>query len=251
MYGTPFIQRLSLIVRLNRYLSMCGISSRRNADELIVSGKVRVNGELVNELGYKIDTEIDKVEIGRKILEIERKRHVLLNKPRFYLTALGKGEGGRKTIDELITDIPERVYPVGRLDYDTEGLLILTNDGELAHKIMHPSYELIKVYHAHVRGEVNKETLEKMKRGAELKDGFARPDYIKVVKYDDKEAVIHIAFHEGRNRLVKRFLSEFGHPVLKLKRISVGPIKLGNLPEERWRNLTMNELRALKKAVGC
>jgi len=240
-----------LKVRLNRYLSMCGISSRRNADELIASGKVRVNGVVMNEFGYRIDTETDEVRVGRKTLGIERKRYVLLNKPRFFLTALGKGEDDKKTIDELITEIPERVYPVGRLDYDTEGLLILTNDGELAHKILHPSYKLSKVYQATVRGKVNKDTLRRMRGGAELKDGYAMPDGINVVKYDDKETVVEIAFHEGRNRLVKRFLSEFGHPVLKLKRISLGPIMLRNLPKGRWRNLTVNELFALEKAVGC
>ncbi|MGB7292054.1 MAG: pseudouridine synthase [Thermodesulfobacteriota bacterium] len=237
-------------VRLNRYLSMCGISSRRNADVLIASGKVKVNGVVVNELGYRIDTETDEVKVGRKTLGIEPKRYVLLNKPRFYLTALGKGEDDKKTIDELITDIPERVYPVGRLDYDTDGLLILTNDGELAHKILHPSYELSKVYRAIVKGKVNTDSLRRMRGGAELKDGYAIPDHIKVVKYDDKETVIEIALHEGRNRLVRRFLSEFGHPVLELKRISVGPIKLGDLPKGSWRYFTSDELDALKKAVG-
>jgi 23S rRNA pseudouridine2605 synthase len=230
---------------------MCGVSSRRHADALIVGGKVRVNGLVVKELGYKIDSEIDKVEVGRKRLGIEPKRYVLLNKPSSYLTALGRGGGDRKTVDDLIIDIPERVYPVGRLDYDTEGLLVLTNDGELANKILHPSYELSKVYEAIVVGKVDRDMLRKMKRGAELKDGYASPDSVRIVKYNDKQTVVEIAFHEGRNRLVKRFLSEFGHPVLKLKRISIGPIKLGNLPNARWRNFTKNELRALKKAAGC
>jgi 23S rRNA pseudouridine2605 synthase len=229
---------------------MCGISSRRNADELIAGGKVSVNGVVVNELGFRIDTETDEVRVGRKTLGFERKRYVLLNKPRFYVTALGKGEDDKKTIDELITEIPERVYPVGRLDYDTEGLLILTNDGELAHKILHPSYELSKVYQATVRGKVNRDTLRRMRGGAELKDGYAMPDSINVIKYDDKETVIEIAFHEGRNRLVKRFLSEFRHPVLKLKRISVGPIKLDNVPRGGWRYFRADELDALEKAVG-
>ena len=239
-----------MIVRLNRYLSMCGISSRRTADDLIVGGNVRVNGSVVKQLGYKIDTENDKVEVGRKLLGIEPARYVLLNKPGSYLTALGRGKGDRKTIVDLITGIPERVYPVGRLDYDTEGLLILMNDGELANKILHPSYELSKVYHAIVMGKVEGKTLRRMKRGTELKDGYAVPDSIRIVRYDDKQTVVEIAFHEGRNRLVKRFLSEFGHRVLKLKRISIGPIKLGHLPNGGWRDLTTNELRALKMAVG-
>lgn len=230
---------------------MCGISSRRKADELIAGGKVRVNGVVVNELGHRIDTSTDEVKVGRRTLGVESKRYLLLNKPRFYLTALGKEGGDKDTIENLLTDIAERVYPVGRLDYDTEGLLILTNDGELANRILHPSYELIKVYHAAVRGKVNKGRLSRMRGGAELKDGYAIPDHIKVVKYnDEEETLIEIAFHEGRNRLVKRFLSEFGHPVLKLKRISVGPIKLGDLPNGAWRNLTTDELRALKTAVS-
>ena len=237
-------------VRLNRYLSMCGISSRRNADELIAGGKVRVNGVVVNELGFRIDTDTDEVKVGRKTLRVERKRYLLLNKPRFYLTALGRGEDDKETIDELITGIPERVYPVGRLDYDTEGLLILTNDGGLANKILHPSYELVKVYHATVKGKVNKVEVRTMKRGTALKDGYAMADSIKVVKYDLNETVIEIAFHEGRNRLVKRFLSKFGHPVSKLKRISVGPIKLGNLPCGKWRELTNDEILALENAVS-
>ncbi len=229
---------------------MCGVSSRRDADELIAGGKVRVNGVVVHELGYTIDTETDEVKVGRKTLGIEKKRYALLNKPRFYLTTLGREGGDKKTIDELIADIPERVYPVGRLDYDTEGLLIVTNDGELAHRILHPSYELAKVYHAAVVGEIDNDTLRKMKRGAELEDGFVKPDKIKVLKFDGKETSINVAFHEGRNRLVKRFLAHFGHPVSKLKRVSIGPIKLGNLPKGGWRNLTVNELLALKNALG-
>lgn len=228
---------------------MCGISSRRNADELIVSGKVRVNGAVVKELGCKIDTETDEVKVGIKTLTIEAKRYILLNKPRFCLTALGRGEGDRKTIDELIIGIEERVFPVGRLDYDTEGLLIMTNDGELANRILHPRYELTKVYRAAVRGRVSRNTLREMRRGVELADGYAMPDYVDVVKYDDKESVIQIAFHEGRNRLVKRFLFEFDHPVSRLKRISIGPINMGNLPAGKWRELTRDEILALKNAV--
>ena len=238
-----------MIVRLNRYLSMCGIASRRKAEELISKGKVRVNGVKVDELGFKVDTGKDTVKVGKKILGIENKRYVLLNKPGLYLTALGKGQDHKKTIEELITDIPERVYPVGRLDYDTEGLLMLTNDGELANRILHPSFELTKIYLAVVKDKVSKSTFQRMKEGIDLEDGRAKPDHIRILKYYDIQTDIKIAFHEGRNRLVKRFFSEFGHRVLKLKRISIGPIKLGKLPRGKWRDLTRKELNELMDAV--
>jgi 23S rRNA pseudouridine2605 synthase len=239
-----------MIVRLNRYLSMCGISSRRKADELIRKGRVKINGLVVNQLGQEVNTERDKIEVLGKAVMPEKKRYVILNKPRLYLTALGKNEGGKKTIEELIKDIPERVYPVGRLDYDTEGLLILTNDGELANRILHPRYKLPKVYVALVRGTVRKYKLEKMISGAPLEDGSAIPDSVRIIKHENENSVLEITFHDGRKHLVKRFLSNFGHPVLRLKRIAEGPIKLGKLPTGRWRYIKERELIALRKSVG-
>lgn len=232
-----------MIARLNRYLSMCGIASRRKADQIVSEGRVRVNGLVVKELGYRIDTEKDTVEVGGEVIRPERKRYVVLNKPPLYLTTLK--QEGKKTIQELIKGIPERVYPVGRLDYDTEGLLILTNDGELANTIIHPRYKLPKVYVALVKGKIERKTLEKMIRGTRLEDGFARPDRVKIIKYEAQNTLVEITFHEGRNRLVKRFLLKFEHPVLRLKRIAVGPVRLGALPRGRWRDMTDEELRAL------
>jgi len=229
---------------------MCGVASRRKADELISKGKVRINGLVVNELGYGVDIEKDEVEILGRVLKPEKKRYAILNKPRLYLTTLGKGEEGKKTIEELIRDIPGRVYPVGRLDYDAEGLLILTNDGELANRILHPRYKLPKVYIAMVKGKVSEKTLGRMIAGTRLDDGPAIPDSVNIVKYEDENTLLKIPFHEGRNRLVKRFLAEFNHPVLKLKRIAVGPIKLGKLPRGSWRYMTEEELMILKKSIG-
>ena len=222
---------------------MCGIASRRKADQIVREGKVRANGLVVKELGHRIDTEKDTIEVGGEVIRPEKKRYIVLNKPSLYLTTLK--QEGKKTIRELIKDIPERVYPVGRLDYNTEGLLILTNDGELANSIIHPRYKLPKVYTAFVKGKVERKTLDKMMAGTRLEDGFAKPDRVKIIKYEDQNTLIEVTFHEGRNRLVKRFLLNFEHHVLKLKRIAVGPIKLGALPRGKWRDMTDEELKVL------
>jgi 23S rRNA pseudouridine2605 synthase len=228
---------------------MCGVASRRKADELIESGGVRVNGAVVKELGRTIDTDRDRVEAMGNVLEPEQKRYVILYKPKLFITALGEGQDKKQTIEELIKGIPERVFPVGRLDYDAEGLIILTNDGELANRILHPRYELSKVYRARVRGIIGKETYARMKNGAELEDGPAKPDWIKIVKNDRESTTVELSFHEGRNHLVKRFFAKFGHPVMQLTRMSVGPIKIGNLERGRWRDLTASELKMLNRAL--
>lgn len=237
-------------VRLNRYLSQCGAASRRKADELISRGEVSVNGEVVRELGVVVDPEIDVVELGGVQLNPEKKRYLVLNKPKLYITALGEGEDEKSTIEELIRGIPERVYPVGRLDFDVEGLLILTNDGELANRIHHPRYELSKLYRAQVRGSVSKELEEKMRGGTELEDGFVKPDSLRITKRSERSSTVEVAFHEGRNHLVKRFFKEYGRPVERLQRISVGPIKLGSLEKGKWRDLGAGELKQLRTALG-
>jgi len=228
---------------------MCGVASRRKADELIESGGVKVNGKVVKELGRSVDTETDRIEVMGNVLEPELKRYVMLYKPKLYITALGEGQDKKRTIEELIKGIPERVFPVGRLDYDAEGLIILTNDGELANKILHPRYELPKVYRARVRGVPGAETFAKMKTGTDLDDGPAKPDWIKIIKNDGESTTVEISFHEGRNHLVKRFFAKFGHPVMQLTRMSVGPIRLGSLERGRWRDLTPSELRMLGRAI--
>ena len=237
-------------VRLNRYLSMCGVTSRRKADDLIKQGRVKVNGEVVRSLGVRIDPDTDRVEVDGKEVKPPKKRYVILNKPSGYLTQLGTSPDGRRTIQELIKDIPERVYPVGRLDYNTEGLLLLTNDGELANRVLHPRYKLPKVYVALVKGVVPKNKLRKMRAGIELEDAFAKPDDVKILRYEGPRTWIQITFHEGRKHIVKRFLARFGHPVVKLIRVAIGPIRLGDLPKGKWRDLTGREIRRLFKAVG-
>jgi 23S rRNA pseudouridine2605 synthase len=229
---------------------MCGITSRRKADYFIKAGRLRINGFVVMNFGYRVDTEKDKIEISGRTIGLENKRYLVLNKPRFYVTSLGAGEGGKKTIEELMRDIPERVYPVGRLDYDTEGLLILTNDGELANRILHPGYELPKIYTALVKGIVSEKKLKKMILGTGLDDGPAIPDKLSVLKYENQNTLLEIEVHEGRNHLVKRFFAEFNHSVLKLKRTKIGPLELGKLRKGTWRDLTANEVMALKKAMA-
>lgn len=229
---------------------MCGVASRRKADELIRSGRVRVNGEVVRDLGVKVDTELDKVEVGGREVRPQEKVYLILNKPCCYLTQLGTAPAGKKTIEELIRGVPARVFPVGRLDYNTEGLLLLTNDGELANRVLHPRFKLPKVYRALVKGEVSRLAVEKMKRGANLEDGPAKPDSVRVLRRDKGRTLVEIVFHEGRKHLVKRFLSRFGHPVLKLRRVALGPLRLGKLPPGEWRELSPRELRALFSAVG-
>ncbi len=239
-----------MIVRLNRFLSMCGAASRRGADELIREGGVKVNGRVVREVGTKVNIDKDTVEVGGRVISVEGSRCVALNKPRLCLTTLGTGEGGKSTIVELITGIPERVYPAGRLDYDAEGLLILTNDGELANRIHHPSYEVPKKYWVVLRGKVERAEVARMKSGAELEDGPAAPDTIKLVRYEGEESILTISFHEGRNRIVKRFFESFGFPAVRLRRTAIGPVVLGDLPPGQWRDLTPRELGRLRRYVG-
>lgn len=235
-------------LRLNKYLSICGVSSRRNADVLIKMGHISINGEVAS-LGHTIDPEKDKIRVRGKLINPERKRYILLNKPKLFITAIGEGQDDKRTIQELLTKIPERVYPTGRLDYDVEGLLLLTNDGELANRVSHPSFELTKVYTAVVKGRVSEEKCLRMQDGVELEDGFALPDSVKLLKADATSSILEISFHEGRNHIVKRFFAEFKHPVRQLRRISIGPLNIGNLDRGKWRDLTSRELKSLRKAL--
>ncbi len=238
-----------ILVRLNKYLSTCGVASRRKADQMILEGRVKVNGLVVKELGWRIDPERDVVEVDGKFVRPPKLRYIALYKPCCYLTALGHLKEDKKTIQELLKDLSERVYPAGRLDYNAEGLLILTNDGELANRIMHPRYKLPKTYQVLVKGKVNPKTLSDMKKGANLEDGFAKPMSVKLIRYEDDNSLLELVFTEGRKHIVKRFTARFGHRVLRLKRIAIGPIKLGKLSPGKWRELSEEEVRMLKKAV--
>ncbi len=237
-------------MRLNRFLSECGITSRRKADNLIKAGRVTVNGEIVRALGSVVDELADTVTLDGKPVHRERKRYVMLNKPPFYLTSLKSMEDGKETITSFLGGIEQRVYPVGRLDYDSEGLLILTNDGELANRIHHPRYEVVKTYLVEISGEVPDDLEVALKKGTEIEKRFAKPDSVGVLQVSASRARVRISFHEGRKHLVKKYFEAFGLRVTRLKRISCGNVRLGELEKGAWRDLNLGELRGLRKMTG-
>jgi 23S rRNA pseudouridine2605 synthase len=237
-------------MRLNRFLSKCGITSRRKADNLIKAGRVTVNGQVIRTLGSVVDELADTVVLDGKPLRKERKRYVMLNKPPFYLTSLKSMEGGKKTITSFLGNIEQRVYPVGRLDYDSEGLLILTNDGELANRIHHPRYKVVKTYLAEVSGEMPDDLETVLGGGAEIENRFTKPDSVRVLQMFSGRARASISFHEGRKHLVKKYFEAFGLRVARLKRISCGNVRLGELDKGKWRDLNPGEIRGLRKMTG-
>ena len=237
-------------MRLNRFLSVCGVTSRRKADNLINAGRITVNGEAVRTLGHTVDESSDVVLLDGKPVRPEEKRYVMLNKPPFYLTSLMSMENGKETITSFLKDIRQRVYPVGRLDYDSEGLLLLTNDGELANRIHHPKYMVVKTYLAEVSGKLAAGLEEKLKRGTGIEGRFTEPDALEILDRSGQGARISVSFHEGRKHLVKKYFEAFGLRVTRLRRISCGDITLGELPRGKWRDLSPAELRGIRKMTG-
>lgn len=232
-------------MRLQKYLAHAGIASRRKSEELITDGRVKVNGQVVTELGYKIDPLKDKVYFDdKKIKTIKEYTYVMINKP-IGVVSTAKDEKNRTTVVDLVPS-DKRIYPIGRLDIDTTGLLLLTNDGKLAHNLMHPSTEVDKVYIATVEGTPNKHGLEKLRNGITI-DGYKlSKSEIKILKSYNTDSIVKVTIHEGRNRQVKKMFEIIGHPVKKLKRISFGPIELANLELGAYRYLTDEEVKELK-----
>ncbi len=245
-----------MMERLHKYLSRCGVASRRESENLILQGRVTVNGQTVQELGVKIDPEKDKVEVDGSVVTPQPFTYVILNKPRGYITAVEDQEG-RPTVIELLKSLKTRVYPVGRLDLESEGLLLLTNDGELAFRLMHPKYHVEKRYLVKVKGAPPEKKLERIRKGVRLEDekrkGLYRktaPAQIKVIKSKGKETELEVILREGRKRQIRRMFQAIGHPVISLVRVAMGNITLEDLPKGRYRHLTFQEVTDLKKRVG-
>ena len=236
-------------IRLNRYLSVSGVASRRKSEDLIKSSKVKVNGDVVTSLATIVDTNTDKIECEDKVIKPQQYEYYKMNKPRFYLTSMSKDEN-KKTILELLPTSKTKLFPIGRLDYDTEGLLLFTNDGVMAHHIAHPSFNVKKNYLAYIEGKITRSIVLKMRKGAKMKEGLLVPERLVLRKAQNNDSLLEIEIHEGRNHIVKHFFKFFGKQVKKLKRISVGPINLGKLPPGKIEKLDYNELEALLKLVS-
>lgn len=231
--------------RLQKIMAELGVASRRKCEELILQGKVKVNNQVITELGTKVDKQKARIEVeGKQLIHHITKVYVLLNKPVGYITS-AKDQFNRPTVLDLVSGLNERLFPVGRLDYDTEGLLILTNDGELTYKITHPSHNVCKTYTAKVRGRVSTKTVEAFREGIMVEDYKTAPAELEILKYVENDTFVNITIHEGRNRQVRKMCDAVGHKVLKLKRISIGELKLGDLKVGQWRNLTAEEVQYL------
>ncbi|MGC8844614.1 MAG: pseudouridine synthase [Candidatus Hydrogenedens sp.] len=237
------------MVRLQKYLAECGIGSRRAIERFIQEGKISVNG-LPASMGQKINPETDRVFLDNKpvSLKIPEKVYILLNKPKGYVTTTND-EFGRPTVIDLIKNLKVRVFPVGRLDLDVEGALLLTNDGELANKLLHPSNEIPKTYIVVVKGFITTIAVKKLEQGVMLEDGKTSPAQVKVLRQNLKSSTIQLTIHEGRKREVKRMCDSVGFPLTSLKRISFAGINLGNLRTGKWRYLTPAEITYIRNLV--
>ena len=230
--------------RLQKFLAKCGICSRRKAEELILSGRVTVNGEVVNKV-VLVDPNKDIVKVdGEKVFYEENKVYIMLNKPLGVITS-SNDQFTRKTVLDIV-NVKERVFSVGRLDYDTSGLLILTNDGDLSYKMTHPSHEVEKTYIALVKGIPSNSEIERFKKGLKIDDYITSPAYIEVVKENKNTSTLKIKIYEGRNRQVRKMCSAIGHNVISLKRVSIGKLHLRDLENGKWRFLTDKEGGSLK-----
>lgn len=234
--------------RLQKIIAVAGIASRREAEKIILAGRVKVNGKVASELGVKADLGRDRITVDGKPLVAKTKSYYMFYKPRGVVTTM-KDPEGRKCISDFVKGLGERVYPVGRLDYNTEGLLLLTNDGELAQKLTHPSYEIRKTYRVKVLGIVPLAKLDKLRMGVELEDGLTAPATVDLIGYDRERGMteFNITIHEGRNRQVRRMCDVIGFPVRDLQRTKMGPLALRGLGRGKIRELDDDEVQLLMK----
>ncbi|MDO5299573.1 MAG: pseudouridine synthase [Clostridia bacterium] len=238
-------------MRLQKYMATCGVAARRKCEEIIAAGRVSVNGRIITEMGTQVEEGDEVLVDGRRIVPEEEKRYVLYHKPAGEVTTVAD-EKGRETVMDRFRDFPVRLYPVGRLDYDSEGLLLLTNDGELAQHLTHPSCEVDKVYLARVSGNPTGEEIERLRRGVFMEGDERRtyPAQVRVVRDEALFSDILVTIHEGRNRQVRRMFDAVGHRVLLLRRVRFGPLELGTLRRGEWRELTEQEIGRLRALCG-
>jgi 23S rRNA pseudouridine2605 synthase len=231
--------------RLQKLISQAGISSRRAAEEMILSGRVTVNDVVITELGSKADPAIDRITLdGKPVKPVSSHLYLLLNKPAGYMTTLDDPEG-RQLVTDLLPEIKERVYPVGRLDYNTEGLLLLTNDGDWANRLMHPRHEIDKEYHVRVRGKVHKSQIDQLSAGVLIDDKKTAPATVRLIKDGDQNDWLSITIHEGRNRQIRRMCEAVSLSVVRLKRVRYGTLEIGSLKAGLFRFLTETEVSDL------
>ena len=235
------------MIRLQKYLAMCGIASRRAAEKIILEGRVAVNGEIITEMGVQVDENSDTVTVDGGIIHPEEEKHyIAYNKPVGEVTTVSDPEG-RVTVMDKFLDYPVRLFPVGRLDYDSEGLLLLTNDGDMMNRVLHPSHEVIKTYWTKVSNHVSQEEIRALRKGVMVDGKLTSPASVRLIRENTFDTVLLIGIHEGRNRQVRKMAEAIGHKVVSLRRVGFGPVSLGDLPTGMWRPLTKEEISMLKK----
>ena len=233
------------LIRLQKLLAQSGVASRRKCEELMLAGLVEVDGEVVTRLGTKVDPRTAVVRVdGKRLPPVSAHVYLVLNKPRGVVSTMSD-PAGRPTLQDLVADRPERLFHVGRLDTDTSGLILLTNDGDFAHRMAHPSYEVDKTYVAEVEGEVTKVSLQELLAGVVLDDGTVTVSRARLVSDGRGKSIVELVIHEGRNRIVRRLLDHLGHPVRRLTRTAIGPVSLGQLGVGELRELSREELGTL------
>lgn len=234
------------MIRLQKYLARCGVASRRASEKMILSGRVTVNGVPVTEMGVQIDENLDEVAVDEKVVHPEEQKHYLAyNKPIGEISTASDPEG-RATIMDRFKDYPVRIFPVGRLDYDSEGLILLTNDGEMMNHVLHPSREVKKTYLTKVSNHVTPEEIAQLRKGVMIDGKMTSPASVRLIREETFDTVLLISIHEGRNRQVRKMVDAVGHQVVSLKRVEFGPVLLGDLPSGMWRKLTEAEIQKLK-----
>ncbi|TWG97840.1 23S rRNA pseudouridine2605 synthase [Nocardioides sp. J9] len=238
------------LIRLQKLLAQSGVASRRRCEELMLEGEVEVDGEVVTRLGTKVDPRTAVIKVsGKRLPPVSEHVYLVLNKPRGVVSTMSDPQG-RRTLTDLVGARPERLFHVGRLDTDTSGLLLLTNDGDFAHRMAHPSFEVEKTYVAEVAGRIAKGTVADLLAGVTLEDGPVEVRRARVIDTAAEKSIIELVIHEGRNRIVRRLLDQVGHPVRRLSRTRFGPVELGTLGSGRLRELSDDELGQLLELVG-